>query len=174
MRTAVLLIASLACAGADQSFSVPTELPGTAPLRLSADWREQQRQEILRYLDGRIGRTQSSSGCVMEAGSCLSAVLWTYCPAAAERASENARASKSIPGATATTTPLHSDLQELVVTAPDGFYARALFAWRRQTEARDDRDPCAGPDCRSIRRELGSSSTDERRRCDRCDDHGSS
>ena len=60
MRTAVLLIAALACAGADQTFSVPTELPGTAPLRLSTDWREQQRQEIIRYLDGRIARSQST------------------------------------------------------------------------------------------------------------------
>ena len=60
MRCAVFLIASLRCFGADRSFSIPTELPGTAPLRMSAEWREQQRQEILQYLDGRISRTQSA------------------------------------------------------------------------------------------------------------------
>ena len=129
MRTAVLLIAALACAGADQSFSVPTELPGTAPLRLSADWREQQRQEIIRYLDGRIVRSQSSSGC--RYGSRLLPLGSPLCvlPGSSGASFGKCSASKIIPGATATTTPLRSNLQELVVTAPDGFYARALFAW---------------------------------------------
>src|SRR5690242_9455839 len=61
MRTAAFLIfASLACTAAEHQFTIPSELTGTAPLHLSPDWREQQRQEILRYLDARIARAQTA------------------------------------------------------------------------------------------------------------------
>jgi hypothetical protein len=62
MRRWLLATVSIACAAVHQPFSIPSELPGTQPLRLSTGWREEQRQEILGYLDRRIRMTESARG----------------------------------------------------------------------------------------------------------------
>ena len=63
----------------------------------------------------------------METGFCLSAVLWTYCPAAASELRKMLGVEEH-PGRRTRRPICNGNLQELVVTAPDGFYARGLFA----------------------------------------------
>src|SRR5215471_4829491 len=60
MRRWLLATVWIACAAVHHPFSIPSELPGTQPLQLSTGWREEQRQEILAYLDRRIRMTESA------------------------------------------------------------------------------------------------------------------
>jgi dienelactone hydrolase len=94
---------------------------------MSSEWREEQRQEILRYLDARIGRSQSVRDALWKPAL---ASPHEFRRVARERRDE-LRAMLGIeqhPGSTTTTMQLDGGARELVVTSPDGFFARALVA----------------------------------------------
>ncbi len=51
MRAQLLLLVGLTAMGAAPPLEIPLQLPGTRALALPGDWREEQRRQILRYLD---------------------------------------------------------------------------------------------------------------------------
>ncbi|MCC7498811.1 MAG: hypothetical protein IT160_14615 [Bryobacterales bacterium] len=57
MRVVFLSLICFAAFAAEPSLDIPVHLAGTRAFTLSRDWREQQRQQILNYLDRRIERT---------------------------------------------------------------------------------------------------------------------
>lgn len=110
MRLVSILFVPLLAFGAEPSLDIPLQLPGTRPLQTSANWREQQRRQILDYLDRRI-----------EATAARRAATW------------NSPTQKSIlrrmlgltahPGARGRISG-----SEFTVTAADGFTARAVLS----------------------------------------------
>ncbi len=107
MRVVFLSLICFAAFAAEPSLDIPVHLAGTRAFTLSRDWREQQRQQILNYLDRRIERTAAERAANWNHPN-QKAILRRMLGVAAHA------------GATATVNG-----NELAVSTTDGFEARA-------------------------------------------------
>ena len=109
MRLAYLLFVCFATFAAEPSLDIPAHLPATQSFTLSKDWREEQRQQILHYLDRRIEATAAERAAVWK-NPAQKAVLRRMLGVTAH------------PGASGTISG-----NEFAVTTTDGFEARATL-----------------------------------------------